>query len=98
MSLIDCVTTFCFLSIQEVQTREWASKLIGNKKVLRVSNSLNNGSNGNENTGRSVQETIEPIFQPADFGNLIDKNEGRDEIIVYSQGKYIKADKQYYFK
>ena len=98
MSLIDCVTTFCFLSIQEVQTREWASKLIGNRKVLRVSNSLNNGSNGNENTGRSVQETIEPIFQPADFGNLIDKNEGRDEIIVYSQGKYIKADKQYYFK
>lgn len=98
MSLIDCVTTFAFLSIQEVQTREWASKLIGNKKVLRISNSLNNGTNGNENTGRSVQESIEPIFQPADFGNLIDEQAGRDEIIIYSKGKYIKADKQYYFK
>lgn len=98
MSLIDCVTTFAFLSIQEVQTREWASKLIGNKKVLRIGNSLNNGMNGNKNTGRSVQEAIEPIFQPAEFGNLIDKDTGRDEIIIYSQGKYIKANKQYYYK
>lgn len=98
MSLIDCVTTFCFLSVQEVQTREWASKLIGNRKVLRISNSLNDGANGTKHTGKSVQETIEPIFQPADFGNLIDRDKGRDEIIIYSQGKYIKADKQYYFK
>ena len=98
MSLIDCVTTFCFLSIQEVQTREWASKLIGNRKVLRISNSLSDGTNGNKNTGRSVQEAIEPIFQPADFGNLIDRDNDRDEIIIYSQGKYIKADKQYYYK
>ena len=96
-SLIDCVTTFCFLSIQEVETREWASKLIGNKKVLRISNSLNDGFNGNKSSGRSVQEAIEPIFQPADFGNLIDRNNGRDEIIIYSGGKYIKANKQYYF-
>lgn len=98
MSLIDCVTTFCFLSIQEVQTREWASKLIGCKKVLRISNSLSNGANGSKNIGKSVQEAIEPIFQPADFGNLIDRENGRDEIIIYSQGKYIKADKQYYFQ
>lgn len=98
MSLIDCVTTFCFISIQEVQTRKWASELIGNRKVLRISNSINDGTNGSKNTGRSVQEATEPIFQPADFGNLIDKENKRDEIIIYSNGKYIKCDKQYYYE
>ena len=73
MSLIDCVTTFCFLSIQEVQTREWASKLIGERKVLRISNSLTGGSNGKKSNGKSVQEATEPIFSPADFGNLINR-------------------------
>lgn len=97
-SLIDCVTTFCFLSIQEVQTRKWASDLIGTKKVLKISNSLSDNTHGNKNTGRSVQEAIEPIFQPAEFGNLIDREKGRDEIIIYSQGKYIKLDKIYYYK
>lgn len=98
MSLIDCVTTFVFLSIQEVQTREWASKLIGNQKVLRIANSISNERQGHQNTSRSVQETIEPIFQPADFGNLIDEKNGRDELIIYSKGRYVKANKIYYYK
>jgi type IV secretory pathway TraG/TraD family ATPase VirD4 len=97
-SLIDCVTTFAFLSIQEVETREWASKLIGNRKVLKTGNNLNNEANGTQQTGSSAQEAEEPIFEPADFGNLIDKNTGRDEIIIYTNGKYLKADKQYYFR
>ncbi|SDI51715.1 Type IV secretory system Conjugative DNA transfer [Pseudobutyrivibrio sp. 49] len=97
-SLIDCVTTFAFLSIQEVETRKWASELIGTRKVLKTGNNLNNEANGTQGTGSSAQEAEEPIFHPADFGNLIDKNTGKDEIIIYSQGKYLKANKQYYFK
>ena len=100
-ALIDCVTTFCFLSIQEVSTREWASKLIGKQKVLKISNSLNSGGGqkgGGKSLGRSVNEAEEPIIAPEVFGNLIDRNHGRDEVIIYSQGKYIRADKQYYFK
>ncbi|SKC04145.1 Type IV secretory system Conjugative DNA transfer [Lachnospiraceae bacterium] len=97
-SLIDCVTTFCFLSIQEVSTREWASKLIGNRKVLRISNSLSTGSKSSRNSGKSVQETTEPIIDPADFGNLIDRENGKDEIVIYSKGKYIIADKLYYYR
>lgn len=96
--LIDCVTTFCFLSIQEVETREWASKLIGEKKVLKLSNSVNDGTNGKSNTGKSCQEAKEPIIAPADFGNLVDKQNGRDELVISSQGKYIIADKIYYFQ
>lgn len=97
MALIDCVTTFCFLSIQEVTTREWASKLIGVKKVLKISNNLSH-SNENVNSGQSVQESTEPIIRPEEFGSLIDRDHGKDELIVYSQGHYIRLDKQYYFK
>ena len=95
MSLIDCVTTFCFLSIQEVATRKWASDLIGTHKVLKISNSLNEAT---KNAGKSVSEAREPIVYPEEFGSLKDPDEGRDELIIYSQGKYLRADKQYYFK
>ena len=97
-ALIDCVTTFCFLGIQEVSTREWASKLIGNNKVLKLSNSLNAGEKGRKNAGQTVNEAEEPIFEPSVFGNLVDREHGRDEVIIYSAGKYIKADKVYYFQ
>lgn len=97
-SLIDTISTFVILSIQEISTREWASKLIGDRKVLRISNSINDASNGRQNSGKSVQEATEPIFPPEQWGNLIDKEMGRDELVVYTQGKYIKLDKQYYFK
>lgn len=95
MSLIDCVTTFCFLSIQEVATRKWASDLIGTHKVLKISNNLNDGT---KNTGRSVSEAREPIIYPEEFGALKDDSKGKDELIIYTQGKYIRANKQYYFK
>ena len=98
MSLIDCVTTFCFLSIQEVATRKWASNLIGTHRVLKISNSLNNGTQGSQNSGRSVNEAREPIIFPEEFGSLKDPANNKDELIIYSQGKYIRADKQYYFK
>lgn len=98
MSLIDCVTTFCFLSIQEVATRKWASDLIGTHRVLKISNSLNNGTQGSQNSGRSVNEAREPIIFPEEFGSLKDPANNKDELIIYSQGKYIRADKQYYFK
>ena len=98
MSLIDCVTTFCFLSIQEVTTRKWASDLIGTHRVLKISNSLNNSTQGSQNSGRSVNEAREPIIFPEECGSLKDPANNKDELIIYSQGKYIRADKQYYFK
>jgi len=98
MSLIDCVTTFCFLSIQEVATRKWASDLIGTHKVLKISNSLSSGAKGSNNSGHSVTETREPIIFPEEFGSLKDPSNNKDEIIIYSQGKYLRANKQYYFQ
>lgn len=55
--LMDCVKVNCFLSIMDPDTRDWASRLIGTKKVLKISNSEQQTQNGT--SGRSVTEARE---------------------------------------
>lgn len=90
--LMDCVKVNCFLSIMDPDTRDWASRLIGTKKVLKISNSEQQSQNGS--SGRSVTEAREKVFEPEEFGNLPNTN----ELIIYYNGKYIRAEKTYYFK
>lgn len=90
--LMDCVKVNCFLSIMDPDTRDWASRLIGTRKVLKISNSEQQTQDGT--TGRSVSEARERIFEPETFGDL----PNTDELIIYYKGKYIKAEKTYYFK
>lgn len=90
--LMDCVKVNCFLSIMDPDTRDWASRLIGTRKVLKVSNNEQQTQNGS--TGRSISEAREKIFEPEVFGDL----PNTDELIIYYKGKYIKAEKTYYFK
>lgn len=90
--LMDCVKVNCFLSIMDPDTRDWASRLIGTRKVLSVSTSSQNSDN--PSNGSNVSENRERIYEPEAFGNL--PNE--DAVIIYYNGKYIKAEKTYYFK
>ena len=90
--LMDCVKVNCFLSIMDPDTRDWASRLIGTKKVLKISNSEQQSQNGT--SGRSVTEAREKVFEPEEFGDL----PNTDELVIYYKGKYIKAEKTYYFK
>lgn len=90
--LMDCVKVNCFLSIMDPDTRDWASRLIGTRKVLKISNSEQQTQNGT--SGRSVSEAREKVFEPEEFGDL----PNADELIIYYKGKYIKAEKTYYFK
>ena len=90
--LMDCVKVNCFLSVMDPDTRDWASRLIGTRKVLKISNSEQQTQNGT--VGRSVSETREKIFEPESFGDL----PNTDELVIYYKGKYIKAEKTYYFK
>lgn len=90
--LMDCVKVNCFLSIMDPDTRDWASRLIGTKKVLKISNSEQQTQNGT--SGRSVTEAREKVFEPEEFGDL----PNTDELVIYYKGKYIKAEKTYYFK
>lgn len=90
--LMDCVKTNCFLSIMDPDTRDYASRLIGTRRVLHVSNSEQYSQKNS--SGKTVSEARERVFEPEAFGDL--PNE--DALIIYSNGKYIKAQKTYYFK
>lgn len=90
--LMDCVKVNCFLSIMDPDTRDWASRLIGTRKVLKISNNMQESVDGK--SGRSVTEAREKIFEPESFGDL----PNTDELVIYYKGKYIKAEKTYYFK
>lgn len=80
--IIDTCGYISIMSAQDPKSREYFQKLIGTKKVLKVSNTENS-----KISSRTIQETREPIFQPEDFGNLDDK------VVIIANGKYIKADK-----
>ena len=69
--LMDCTKVHCFLSIMDPDTRDWASRLFGTRKVLKLSTSEQ--ISDHSSSGRSVAEAIEPIFAPDDFGNLPNK-------------------------
>lgn len=86
-SIIDTCAYISIMSAQDPQSREFFSKLCGTRKALKV------GTSGGETSfSRSTQEDREPIFQPADFGNL------GDDVIIVANGKYVRAQKTYFYK
>ena len=80
--IIDTCAYISILSAQDPKSREFFQKLIGTRKVLKISNSENR-----KDVSRSINESRESIFQPEDFGNLDEK------LIIYANGRYIKAEK-----
>ncbi len=89
--LMDCAKIHCFMSSGDPDTREWASRLIGTRKILKISNSLS--SNKESTSSRSVSEAEEKCINPEHFGILPDD----DSLIIYYFGHYVKAKKTYYF-
>ena len=86
-SIIDTCAYISIMSAQDTQSRTYFSDLCGSRKVLRIGT-----SQGENSSSRSTQEDREPIFQPEDFGNL------GDDVIIIANGKYIRAQKTYFFK
>lgn len=89
--IIDCCAYVTVMSAQDPESREFFSKLIGTRKTLTVG-TTNDGDILQKRSNKSVHEAREPIFFPADFGNL------GDDVIIYANGKYIRAKKTYYFE
>lgn len=88
--LMDCAKAHVFLSINDPDTREWASRLIGTRKVLKIGNSQNHSKT--ESSGKSVSETREKIFEPEAFSLLPDDH----SVIIWKSGHYIKGESCYY--
>ena len=86
-AILDCCGIISVMSAQDPESRLFFQKMAGTKKVLKISNTLDN----NKHTSKTVSEDREYIFQPEDFGNL------GEHIVVFDNGKYIIADKIHYW-
>lgn len=89
--IIDCCAYISVMGAQEPESREFFSKLIGTRKVLKITTSKESSLQW-RHKNRSMHESEEPVFKPADFGNL------KDDVIIIINGKYIRAQKTYHFK
>ena len=88
--LMDCAKCHCFLSLMEPDTRDWATRLLGKRKIYKRSDSEHHG---NElSSGVSVSEAEEDIMPQNQFGTLPDEH----DVMIYLRGKYIKASTTYY--
>lgn len=84
-SILGNCTYQLILSCNDGPSQLYFSKLIGTKKVLKVTNSKS--QNKNKTTNRTIQEARDPVFQPEDFGDL------KDNLVIYYDGKYTTAKK-----
>ena len=92
VELMDCARGHVIMSLQDPDTRDWASRLIGTRKVLRQGSSSD--YKGEDSGSRSSSEDRERVFEPESFGLLPDD----DSVVVYMDGHYVKGQKTYYFK
>ena len=83
-ALLGNCTYQVILKSNEEMTQRYFSALIGTKKDLKISTS---GAMMEIPSPRTVSQERVPIFQPEDFGDL------GDDLIVYYNGKYIRAKK-----
>ena len=88
--LMDCAKAHCFLSINDPDTRDWASRLIGTRKVLKVGNALSRSRT--ETDSRSVSEAREKIYEPEAFSLLPDDH----SVVIWRSGHYVKGETCYY--
>lgn len=82
------------MSVQDPKSRQFFQDLIGSRRSLRsTSNQSGPDSYGKRRpASRGATEVVEPIFQQSDFANLGDK------VIICARGKYVLAEKAYFFK
>lgn len=76
--IIDTCAYISVMSAQDPSSRDFFSRLLGEKTVLKKQ-------------GDTTLEVKEPVLEPAAFGDLDDK------VLIYAHGKYVIADKCYYF-
>lgn len=76
--IIDTCAYISVMSAQDPSSRDFFSRLLGEKTVLKKQ-------------GDTTLEVKEPVLEPAALGDLDDK------VLIYAHGKYVIADKCYYF-
>ena len=75
------------LGSNDIESSKHFSELFGNKKVLKVGNSLTESNQ--TASGKSVQEAEEKVFPPEHFGDL----PASGKMVLYFKGKYAECEK-----
>lgn len=75
------------LGSNDIESSKHFSELFGNKKVLKVGNSLTESNQ--TSSGKSVQESEEKVFPPEHFGDL----SASGKMVLYFKGKYAECEK-----
>ena len=97
-TILDTCSIVSVMSAQEPSSREWFSKLCGERHIYKVSTSSGGTTSGESNASRTISEEWEPVFRPADFGSLRDREKGKDDVIIVYNGKYVRAEKTYCYQ
>lgn len=88
--IIDLCAYISVFNAQDPKSREFFSKLVGKRRMLKKT------ENDNKNTsGYSITETLENIIEPAAFGDLsVTDRKGHKQrrVLVYANGKYILGE------
>ena len=87
-AIMDTCAYISIMSAQDPDSRDYFSRLCGTHNYLKVTTSYDS----NKQKTRSISEEREPVFQPADFGNL------GDDVVIVANGKYVRVKKTYCFK
>lgn len=94
--IVDTCAYISIMSAQDPESRTFFQRLIGTEKKLVMSSNEGSSTDSNNHTGssssRGANETRDYIFQPEDFANL------GNNLVIYAKGKYIVAEKTFYYK
>lgn len=88
--IIDLCAYISVFNAQDPKSREFFSKLVGKRRMLKKTENENKTT-----SGCSITETLEDIIEPAAFGDLsITDRKGHKQhrVLVYANGKYILGE------
>ncbi len=88
--IMDLCAYISVFNAQDTKSREYFSKMVGKRKMLKRSTSLSKADN-NQTNSVSVTEVEEDIIAPADLGDLSIKKDGITipRVLVYANGHYV---------
>ena len=84
------------MGTEDVESAKYFSEMIGYRKTLAMSTNANASVYGDDSrsvAGQGSSETRELIYQPADFSDIDIR-----KVIIKTRGKYIEAEKCFYWE
>lgn len=95
-TLMGTIHYVSIMGTEDVESAKYFSDMIGYRKTLVMSTNINSSESGDHmraGAGKGSSETQELIYQPADFSDMDIR-----KVIIKTRGKYIEAEKCFYWE